>query len=113
LIGVYIIKETWSVLKETIDILMQGTPRNIDINRIKQAIEKLEQVENIHHVHVWSLSDRQVHFECHLDLRQDLQVSQTEGIQKRIEQLLHDKFDIHHVTIQFEYNVCDEKTVIN
>ncbi len=113
LIGIYIIKETWSILKETVDILMQGTPGNIKVSQIQHAIEKLDPVKNIHHVHVWSLSDSQVHFECHIDLREDLQVSNTEEIKSEIEKLLHNEFDIHHVTIQFEYNACDSKTVIN
>jgi len=113
LIGIYIIKETWSILKETVDILMQGTPGHIKVSQIQRAIEKIDPVENIHHVHVWSLSDRQVHFECHIDLKEDLNVSDTDRIKRDIEKLLHDDFDIHHVTIQFEYNACDSKKVIN
>lgn len=112
LIGIYIIKETWSILKETVDILMQGTPGNIKVSQIQHAIEKLDPIENIHHVHVWSLSDSQVHFECHIDLKKDLKVSKTDDIKREIEEILHDEFDIHHVTIQFEFNVCDEKKVI-
>ncbi len=112
LIGIYIIKETWSILRETIDILMQGTPHGINIKKVQDSLEALEYIENIHHLHIWSLSDQQVHFECHIDLKEDLQVSRTDHILREIERLLGERFHINHVTIQFEYNACDIKTVI-
>lgn len=113
LIGIYILKEAFMVVKETLDILMQSTPSSIDLQEVVAEIEKHKEISNIHHVHTWKLNDRQIHFECHADLKTDLTLSKTDKIRAEIEQILQMKFDISHVTIQFEYNCCDEKSVIH
>ncbi len=113
LIGLYILKEAFLVLKETVDILMQGTPSSIDLQQIVQEIETHSKISNIHHVHAWKLDDKQIHFECHADLTQDLPLSKTDKIRSEIEAILLNKFGISHVTVQFEFNCCDEKSVIH
>jgi cobalt-zinc-cadmium efflux system protein len=113
LIGIYIIKEAYTVLKETIDILMQGAPTSIDLSIVVGELEKHIEIDNIHHVHAWKLDDEQIHFECHADLIKNLPVSETDLIRLEIEQILKNKFGISHVTIQFEYNCCAEKSLIH
>jgi cobalt-zinc-cadmium efflux system protein len=113
LIGFYIIKEAYSVLKEAIDILMQGTPTSIDLSNVVGELEKQEEIDNIHHIHAWKLNDEQIHFECHVDLIRNLPVSETDLIRLEIEKMLKNKFGISHVTIQFEYNCCKEKSLIH
>jgi cobalt-zinc-cadmium efflux system protein len=113
LVGIYLIRETWIVLTETVDILMQSTPRNINVSQVQAELEKLDMIKNIHHVHIWSLSDSMVHFECHVDLHEDLHVSRTESLLRQMEKILHDRFDVHHTTIQVEYGAQDKKTIIN
>lgn len=112
LIGLYILKETWSILKETIDILMQTTPAELDLQKVKTEIEQLKEILNIHHVHAWKLTDKEIHFDCHVDLRSDQRLSEIEAIRKNIEELLYYKFGINHITIQFEYENCDSKSLI-
>jgi len=112
LISIYIIKESWQILKETIDILMQATPKDLSLQLIREDIEMIDGINNIHHLHAWSLDDRSIHFECHIDLTTDLRIKETENIQKKIEKLLHDKYNIRHVTVQFEHNVCADKEMI-
>ncbi|MCD4724879.1 MAG: hypothetical protein K8R63_08545 [Bacteroidales bacterium] len=63
--------------------------------------------------YIWSLSDKDFHFESHVNLEKDLEVSKTAVIRFRMEQILHDKFNIGHVTVQFEYDECDDKGIIN
>jgi len=109
LISIYIIKESWQILKETIDILMQATPKDLSLQLIKKDIEMIDGINNIHHLHAWSLDDRSIHFECHVDLTADLRINETESIQQKIEKLLHDKYNIRHVTVQFEHSVCSDK----
>jgi cobalt-zinc-cadmium efflux system protein len=113
IIGVYILKETYSVLKEAVDILMQGTPPGIDLTHIVTEVEKQTHIENIHHVHAWKLDDTKIHFECHADLKEDLPLSKVDNIRANVEELLKTKYGISHVTIQFEYNCCSEKAVIH
>jgi len=113
IIGLYILKETWEILKQTIDILMQGTPAGLDLELIRLDLEQIPEVNNIHHVHAWNLDDQSVHFECHIDLKEDNRLSETEGIHSRIERILKEKHHINHVTIQFEFQRCDDKNMIH
>ena len=113
IVGLYILKETWSVLKQAVEILMQGTPGDLDLARVKDSLESLTEIDNIHHVHAWNLNDNEIHFECHVDLNDDIRVSQTEKIKDKIHEILLNKFNITHVTIQYEYNCCDDKGMIH
>jgi cobalt-zinc-cadmium efflux system protein len=113
IIGLYILKETWEILKQTIDILMQGTPAGLDLELIRRDIEQIAEISNIHHVHVWNLDDQSCHFECHVDLKENYRLSETEQIQSKIESMLKEKYSIGHVTIQFEFQRCDDKNMIH
>ena len=113
LIGLYIIKETWTILKQTIDILMQGSPSGINIDEIKLDIELIPEIANIHHVHIWNLDDQSVHFECHVDLLKNIRISETDPIYNKIEEILKEKYHIKHLTIQFEHYKCDDKEMIH
>jgi cobalt-zinc-cadmium efflux system protein len=113
LISVYIIKETWDVFKHSSDILMQATPRGLDLNAIAQELQNINGISNIHHVHIWGLSEKDFHFECHVDLESDMPVSKTGIIRSEMENRLKEKFEINHLTVQFEYNTCDDKKTIH
>ncbi len=113
LIGLYLLKETFSVLQQAVDILMQGTPGDLDLGEVKHAVEELPEVDNIHHIHAWNLNDKEIHFECHIDLSRDLKISETSRVREKIHTILVNKFHINHVTIQCEYNCCDNKDMIH
>jgi cobalt-zinc-cadmium efflux system protein len=113
LIGLYLLKETYSVLKQAVDILMQGVPEDLELGKVKMAIEQIPEIDNIHHIHAWNLNDKETHFECHIDLATDLKISETEKIRGKIHNILVNKFNIKHVTIQCEYNSCDDKNMIH
>jgi cobalt-zinc-cadmium efflux system protein len=112
LIGLFIIKETYAILRDTINILMESTPKGMDIEKIKAVLEKDPRIDNVHHIHIWQLSDQQVHFECHVDFCNDLPLSMAEEVRKKLEAILQEQFHIHHVTIQMEFNACEEKGTI-
>ncbi len=113
LIGIYILIESWSVLKQTIDILMQATPSGLDLENIRDEIERIPEIANVHHVHAWNLDDTHIHYECHVDLKEDIHLSGTEKIYSQIDNLLKEKHHISHLTIQFEYHWCDDKGMIH
>ncbi|MGM0566511.1 MAG: cation diffusion facilitator family transporter [Bacteroidota bacterium] len=113
IIGVYILKEAVSIVKETMDILMQGTPKSLSLTKVKKAIEKMPGIKNIHHVHTWALNEQQFHFEAHVDLEEDIKVSESTKMQEEIENMLNEKFGIDHVTLQFEHDACGEKDFVN
>jgi cobalt-zinc-cadmium efflux system protein len=103
LIGLYLLVHTWKLLKESVTILMQMAPTAIDIKQIKSRLVGIDGLKDVHHVHVWNLTDKLLHFECHVNLEADLRISETHDISKQIKEILHDEFDVEHVTLQFEY----------
>jgi len=112
LIGLFIIKETYYVLKETIDILMAASPKSLNISKIKAELEKLPEISNIHHIHTWNLTDQEIHFECHADLKNNINISEADKVRMNAENILKKNFQIHHVTIQMEFDTCMEKKPI-
>lgn len=113
LLGIYLLKETYLILKEALDILMQATPQGLDLTEVKKSLELIAEIDNIHHVHAWNLDDQDIHFECHIDLKSDIRISETEKVKASILEVLKNKFNISHVTIQYEYNCCDDKNMIH
>jgi cobalt-zinc-cadmium efflux system protein len=113
ILGIYLLKETFLIVKESVDILMQATPRGLDLTQVKQELETIPEVDNIHHVHAWNLSDQDIHFECHVDLKSDIRISETDKIQEIIHEILLNKFNINHITIQYEFNSCEDKNMIH
>lgn len=112
IIGLFILYGTYGILKETIEILMQATPSDISIRQVKSELEQDSRVENIHHIHIWRLSDHQVHFECHADLARNFSMEEADSIRRDLEQRLLDNFRINHITIQMEYHTCQDKSPI-
>ncbi len=106
LVGVYIIWHTWGIVKETIDILMQSAPHEINLDELKNQVEQLEQIDNIHHVHVWKLDDSQTHLEAHLNMKSNIDMMEMMEVRRQTEKLLHEKFGIRHITLQTGYNCC-------
>lgn len=113
LLGIYLLRETFLILKETLDILMQSTPQGLDLVMLKSSLEAIPEIDNIHHVHAWNLNDQDIHFECHVDLKSDIRISETERIKNHIHEVLLHKFNINHITIQYEYNCCADKNMIH
>ncbi len=112
LIVIYIVREAYKIVRETVQILMQSTPAHLNLQKVKQTLETFPEIDNIHHVHAWNLTDQQTHFECHVDLNEDIKVSETCKINSHITSLLKHKFQIDHVTLQFEYGFCTDKKMI-
>lgn len=113
LLGIYLLRETFLILKEALDILMQFTPSGLDLNDVKLSLEAIPGIENIHHVHAWNLNDKEIHFECHVDLSNDIRISETETIKNLVQKTLLNKYNVNHVTIQYEYNCCSDKNIIH
>lgn len=107
LVGIYIIYHTWGIIKQTLDILMQSTPSNINLNEIKKQVEEIDEIENMHHVHVWKLDDKQTHLEAHINLENNIDMVKMMSVKKQIEHLLTEKFEIHHITLQMGYDCCN------
>jgi len=103
LISIYLFVHTLHLLKESVTILMQMSPADLDVDTINKRLLQIENVQNIHHIHLWNLTDKLIHFECHINLQTDLKVSETNKLFESVRIILHDDFDVEHVTIQFEF----------
>lgn len=112
LIGLFILRETWKVIRDTVNILMEASPQDLDLEKIRNHLEEHPLVDNVHHVHAWQLSDQQVHFECHADLKENLSLSRADEVRLELEELLTQQYRIHHVTIQVEFGACGRKDMI-
>jgi len=106
LIGVYVMKEGYIIIQESTHILMQHVPKGINLREIQKQIECIDGVKDIHHVHLWAVTEREIHFEAHINVSRDIPVSQTCLLVKQIEETLKNKFAITHSTIQFEFDSC-------
>ncbi|NOX19481.1 MAG: cation transporter [Chlorobi bacterium] len=111
LISLYIVKESLEIVKEAIQILMMAAPSEIEIKKIEETLKQVDGIKGIHHVHFWRVNERDVHFEAHVKVA-DMPVSRTESILTEVEKLLHDKFEIGHVTLQFECSLCETENLV-
>ena len=110
MIAIYLIKASWGLVKDSVSVLMQFAPTNIDMDALTQAIESShEEIKKIHHIHLWQLDDHRIHLEAHLDFCTDITLEASNIITKKIENILADKFGINHVLFQCEYNRSDDK----
>ncbi len=112
LIALYLIWVGYDLLKTSTRMLMLFTPDDINIKEVVRAVNKLPKVNKIHHVHIWNLSDDELHLEAHLDLTEDISTTAFNDLLLDIEKVLHEQFNINHVTIQPEFNKEDPKEVI-
>ena len=104
-INAIIIKASYEILKESIEILMQGTEINID--EMQSQITKITGIKGIHHIHVWSLDENNIMLEAHI-LVQDMLISETKEISDEIEHILKEHFNINHIIIKFESVECTD-----
>lgn len=103
-IAVYLVVSSWGLILQSIRILMQFAPLDMDLEEINERIVKVAGVRNMHHVHVWQLNDRQVNFEAHISFKEDMLLSKINRQLEEIEEILQHEFNIQHVTLQPEIN---------
>ena len=106
-IGVYILWHSYYMLRETINILMESKPEGIDISELTEMMSNIDKVCGVHHVHVWRLDEQSTLLESHIVIEKD-DLNEMESIKSSIKKLLHDKFDIHHSTLEFEFEPCGD-----
>ena len=111
-IALYLVWVGFDLLKDSFHVLMLFAPENIPIQDIVKEVQKLEQIKNVHHVHVWQLNEDETHFEAHVDFNENITLSQFDEVLNEIEELLFHKFNINHVNIQPEYGKCGPKDII-
>ncbi|AOC90017.1 Cadmium, cobalt and zinc/H(+)-K(+) antiporter [Bacillus amyloliquefaciens] len=101
IVAVLVLRSGYNVTKDAIHVLMEGTPENIDVTDIIHTIEETEGIQNIHDLHIWSITSGLNALSCHAVVDDQLTISESERILRKIEHVLEHK-GITHVTVQME-----------
>jgi cobalt-zinc-cadmium efflux system protein len=104
LIGILIVWTAWDIIQESLNVLLEGLPRGMELNDVTGAMRGIDGVIDVHDLHIWSLGSSAHALSCHV-LIEDMPPSESTAILQRINDVLC-KFEIHHTTVQFEHTKC-------
>jgi cobalt-zinc-cadmium efflux system protein len=105
-IGALILWSGFGIVRETLNILLEGTPRGMKLEKIETAMRAIEGVNDVHDLHVWSIGSESHALSCHIAIA-DIPPSVSERILRDVKERLHREFRIDHTTIQFEHVECE------
>jgi cobalt-zinc-cadmium efflux system protein len=106
LIGLLILWNAWGIVRESVDVLLEGTPRGVDMEALVTDLRGVAGVRGVHDLHVWSLTPQMRALSAHL-LTDDIPVSAGAAIQQRANEILHTRYGIAHATLQLECVGCE------
>ncbi|UAB81954.1 cation transporter [Marixanthomonas sp. SCSIO 43207] len=112
LIALYLLVVGIDLLKNSFNVLMLFTPKDIKLERISKKITTISEVKSIHHIHVWQLNEQERHLEAHMEFSKNLSLSEFDEILEKVKKILFDDFGINHVNIQPEFQKDDSKDII-
>ena len=101
IIAFYMIFQSFVSFPQIVNILMNAAPDNVDIEQVKNSLLAIKNIKNVHHLHLWCISEHNVAIECHIE-------SDNNDIIVEATQLLKDKFGITHCNFQVENKSCGE-----
>jgi cobalt-zinc-cadmium efflux system protein len=105
-IGVLILWSGFGIVRETLNILLEGTPRGMKLELVERAIRSIEGVNDVHDLHCWSIGSETRALSCHIAIA-DIPPSISERILRDVKECLLRDFRIYHTTIQFEHVICE------
>ncbi|WP_435262793.1 cation diffusion facilitator family transporter [Tenacibaculum sp. nBUS_03] len=103
LISFYILFNVYKNIKESLTILLQGSPENISIEAIKNKILKNALVKDVHDLHLWTMDGDYTVFTIHIVLKNNSNLKELAPIKQFLKKELHDQYHLEHITIEFEY----------
>jgi cobalt-zinc-cadmium efflux system protein len=107
-IGVFIMPRTWTLLRQSVDILLEATPAHIDLVEVERAMRAVAGVRQVHDLHVWTLTSGKHAMSGHVVVDD---VAASDRILRELHALLHDRFDIEHTTVQVEFEPLVQVTM--
>jgi cobalt-zinc-cadmium efflux system protein len=105
-IGAVILWSSLGIVRETLNILLEGTPRGMSLGTVAEAMRSIEGVSDVHDLHVWCIGSENYALSAHVKIA-DITTSESDAILRAINDRLGRDFEIHHTTIQFENVVCE------
>lgn len=106
LIGALILWNAWGILRQTIHILLESTPENIDMKNMVSDLLSIDGVRGVHDLHVWSINENLRVLSAHV-MTEDIPISSGITIQRGVNEILFHKYNIQHATLQLECEGCD------
>lgn len=104
LFGLVLIYASWSIIKDSFNILLETVPKDVDLDKVKKSLQSISGVRNIHHMHAWAISSGKNIFSTHIQI-EDL--SKSHDILKETHKILKEKFNFYFSTIQIEKECTD------
>ena len=104
-IALLIVWTAWDIIRESLNILLEGLPRGIRLAEVATSMRGIEGVLDVHDLHIWSLGSSTHALSCHV-LIQDVPPSASDAVLRRLNCMLSDRFQIDHTTVQFEHVSC-------
>jgi cobalt-zinc-cadmium efflux system protein len=108
LIALLVIYSAWHLLRETVDVLMEGAPRHVDVDEVRTCLTDLPCVLAVHDLHVWTITSGMESLSCHVVIEEGGSYCDT---LTEVRSVLHDRFGIDHMTIQVEPTELVERGV--
>ncbi len=105
-IGLWVLPRTWSLLRDTTHILLQGVPRGFDLSAIRAAMGEITGVTGVHDLHLWSVAGDDASLTAHVAIADG---GDAEATRRALAELLETRFAIHHATIQTETEPCGDE----
>jgi len=109
LIGLFILPRTWKLLTQAVNVLLEGTPAHINVAAVEQAMLKVNGVEKVHDLHVWTITSGIEALSAHVVLADNCDPKDADAVIEHLTTLLKEKFGIDHSTIQIEKSSRREK----
>jgi cobalt-zinc-cadmium efflux system protein len=110
-IGIIIILAGWSIFRDGLRVILEATPRGIEVKKLIESLNEITGVKDVHDVHVWSITPEVHSMSCHV-LIDDLSTSEATKIRDRIKEILNQQFNIGHATLQMECEQCDVNDIL-
>ena len=104
LICAVIVWGTWDLLRESVNLALQGVPKDVDLDEVQRYLNALPGIQKVHDLHVWAMSTTEIALTTHL-VKPDGDLD--DSLLNRIQHELHDRFGIEHITVQLECGTCD------
>jgi len=105
-IGALILWSSFGIVRETLNILLEGTPRGMSLEAVESAMREIAGVSDVHDLHLWSIGSENHALSAHVKIA-DMATSESDTILREINEKLGHGFGIHHTTIQLEHVVCE------
>lgn len=109
LIGVFILPRTWGLLKQAVNVLLEGAPAHINLKALEETMLAVPGVAAVHDLHVWTITSGMESLSGHVVLANERSLQDSQDIIEVLNTLLKDKFGIDHTTIQVETSSRREK----